>query len=110
VLLSTHIVEDVAQTCQNLAILSKGQVMFQGSIVQMLQQAYGSVWLVTAPSGMKLQGRHVVVSTINKGAVMQYRVVGERPVPTREIIVMAVEPGLEDSYIWLMREQQSIFA
>lgn len=107
VLLSTHIVEDIAQTCQDLAILSNGQMRFQGSIVQMLEQACGSVWLVSAPPGIKVQGKHSVVSTINKGTMIQYRVVGEPPLPTREISVVAVEPGLEDSYIWFMREQQA---
>lgn len=110
ILLSTHIVEDIAQTCQNLAILSNGQVRFQGSIGEMLQRACGSVWLVTAPLGIKFQGRYTVVSTINTGTTMQYRVVGEQPLSTREISVVAVEPGLEDGYIWLMREQQSAFA
>ena len=107
VLLSTHIVEDVAQTCQDLAILSNGQVRFQGSIVQMLQQARGSAWIVSAPPGAKVQGRYSVVSTINKGPITQYRVIGEPPLPTKEISVVAVEPGLEDSYIWLMRAQQT---
>lgn len=107
VLLSTHIVEDVAQTCRNLAILNNGQILFQGSIVQMIQQTRGAVWLVTAPADIKFQGRHTVVSTINQGTMMQYRVVGEQPVPTREISVVPVEPGLEDSYLWFMRERSA---
>ncbi|GCE22405.1 ABC transporter ATP-binding protein [Dictyobacter kobayashii] len=106
VLLSTHIVEDIAQTCQHLAILRQGQVTFQGTIAQMLQQARGSVWLVTTPPGFRFQGAAEVVSTINMGSAMQYRIVGDRPPQTRDVSVVAVEPGLEDSYLWLMRGQQ----
>ncbi|MDQ2907118.1 MAG: ABC transporter ATP-binding protein, partial [Chloroflexota bacterium] len=36
VLLSTHIVEDIAQTCQNIAVMKSGQVVFQGTVAQML--------------------------------------------------------------------------
>src|SRR5438477_3657943 len=32
VLLSTHIVEDIAQTCRNLAILKQGHIIFQGTV------------------------------------------------------------------------------
>src|SRR5215469_2708160 len=49
VLLSTHIVEDVAQTCQRLAVLTLGRVVFQGTIADMLAQTRGHVWLVVAP-------------------------------------------------------------
>ena len=47
VLLSTHIVEDIAQTCQNLAILKGGRVIFQGTVADMLRETRGKVWTLT---------------------------------------------------------------
>src|SRR5258708_23583984 len=76
VLLSTHIVEDIAQTCQNIAVMKAGRVIFQGTIAQMLEDTRGKVWLVTT-SGPRSQGDVTTVSAINMGATIQYPVVGE---------------------------------
>lgn len=103
VLLSTHIVEDIAQTCRNLAVMKSGHVIFTGTIAQMLQEANGNVWSITT-QGPKPEGNLTVVSTLNMGATVQYRVVGE---PFSHIGAILVEPTLEDGYVWLMREQRS---
>lgn len=100
VLLSTHIVEDIAQTCRNLAIMKSGRVVFQGTTAELINEARGKVWTVTT-DGPKPQGDLMVVSTMNMGASMQYRVVGELIERTG---AAPTEPSLEDSYVWLMRE------
>src|SRR5947209_4398425 len=46
VLLSTHIVEDIAQTCHNLAVMREGAVIFQGAIGEVIGAARGKVWNV----------------------------------------------------------------
>lgn len=103
VLLSTHIVEDIAQTCQHLAIMKQGQVIFQGTVAEMVSEARGKVWIVTT-QGRKPEGNFTVVSTMNMGTSVQYRIVGEPPV---QDTAMPVEPSLEDGYVWLMREQHA---
>jgi ABC-type multidrug transport system ATPase subunit len=102
VLLSTHIVEDIAQTCRNIAVMSRGQVIFQGTVAQMLQTTYGKVWLITTP-GPRPAGNFTIVSQLNMGANVQYRVVGNIS-PGSEAV--PAEPGLEDGYVWLMHFQQ----
>ncbi|HLZ57641.1 MAG TPA: ABC transporter ATP-binding protein [Ktedonosporobacter sp.] len=107
VLLSTHIVEDIAQTCQNLAMMKSGAILFRGTTGQMLQEARGRVWTITT-RGNKPQGNVTIVSTVNMGDTVQYRVVGE-PSPQDGIIAARpVEPGLEDGYVCLMREQRTL--
>ncbi|HLG75164.1 MAG TPA: ABC transporter ATP-binding protein [Ktedonobacteraceae bacterium] len=101
VLLSTHIVEDIAQTCQNLAMMKSGQIIFQGTINQMLEETRGKVWLVTTP-GPKPAGDCIVVSTVNMGTTMQYRVVGEL---ASQAEASPAAPGLEDSYVWFMHRK-----
>ncbi len=102
VLLSTHIVEDIAQTCQNLAVMKAGRVIFQGTVTEMLQETRGKVWTLAVPGGAKPEGNFTVVSMLNMGASVQYRVVGE-PLPGQQ--ATPAEPSLEDGYVWLMREQ-----
>ncbi len=100
VLLSTHIVEDIAQTCRRLAIMYKGSLVFQGTIEALTDEARGRVWVVTT-NGERPEGDLTVVSTMNMGATVQYRVVGQLPAGLNAV---PAEPSLEDSYVWLMRE------
>lgn len=108
VLLSTHIVEDVAQTCRVLAVLAGGQMRFNGSVAGLVQAARGKVWIVTT-DGPKPDGDFTVVSTLHLGDSAQYRVVGE---PSPFLGATPADPSLEDGYVWLMQEQcaQSVVA
>lgn len=98
VLLSTHIVEDIAQTCQNIAVMKSGQVIFQDTIARMLQDTRGKVWLLTT-YGPQPEGDFTIVSALNMGANVQYRVVGDLSLRAGAV---PTEPGLEDGYVWLM--------
>jgi len=101
VLLSTHIVEDIAQTCQRLAVLKDGHLIFQGTTVAAMREAQGKVWIITT-SGYKPEGNFTVVATLHMGTTAQYRIVGD---PSPEAAAVPAEPTLEDTYVWLMREQ-----
>jgi ABC-2 type transport system ATP-binding protein len=106
VLLSTHIVEDIAQTSQNIAVMKNGQVIFQGTVTQMLQATYGKVWLITT-HGPRPEGNFTIVSQLNMGANVQYRVVGNLSPGSSAV---PTEPGLEDSYVWLMHVHEPLVA
>ena len=111
VLLSTHIVEDIAQTCRKLAILKNGRVVFEGTTIDLIGQARGKVWVVTTnTTGNKSSrptGNITVVSTMHMDTSVQYRVVGE-PTPADGAEAVLTEPSLEDSYVWLMLEQRAV--
>jgi ABC-2 type transport system ATP-binding protein len=108
ILLSTHIVEDIAQTCRNLAILKNGRVVFQGTTGDLIGEARGRVWIVTS-QGQRPTGNITIVSTLHMGDSVQYRVVGELDKPGADGVA-PTEPSLEDSYVWLMREQRALAA
>ena len=104
VLLSTHIVEDIAQTCQRLAVLKGGHLIFQGTTVDVVREAQEKVWIITT-SGYKPEGNFTVVATLHMGTTVQYRVVGDL---SREAAAVPAEPTLEDAYVWLMRERLTV--
>jgi ABC-type multidrug transport system ATPase subunit len=104
VLLSTHIVEDIAQTCRTLAVLAQGRVVFQGTIGELIGRARGAVWTLTALPGEKPRGDVAIVSTLHVGDAVQYRTVGE---PAPGLPREQVTPTLEDAYIWLMRGERA---
>jgi len=101
VILSTHIVEDIGQTCRKMAVLSKGRLLFHGSPQELTAAAEGSVWTVLSPDGRKPDGGTVVVSMIHLAEGVQYRLVGPKPEGFRDIKPAA--PGLEDGYVRLMQ-------
>ena len=44
VILSTHIVEDVADLCNNMAVINKGSVILAGKPLQLVEQMQGKIW------------------------------------------------------------------
>ena len=87
VVLSTHLVEDIAAVCTNVVVLWQGQVLFQGQPAQLRERAAGMVWLADAvPDSALLSWR------TEEGAL---RVIGPRPTPS----AVGIEPTLEDAYL-----------
>ncbi len=105
VILSTHIVEDIGQTCRDMAVLSKGKILFHGAPLELTRQAEGRVWAVLSQEGRKPDNGLTVVSMLHLAEGVQYRLVGadasQYPQATQ------VPPGLEDGYVWLMKENLS---
>lgn len=44
VILSTHIVDDVAELCPNMAILASGEILLKGNPISLIEQVKGKVW------------------------------------------------------------------
>ena len=101
VLLSTHIVEVIGQTCRDIAVLAKGQVLFRGSPAELTNAAGGRVWTVTADRVVEPEGGQTIVSMLHLSDGIQYRLVGPSAEghPTAE----PARPSLEDGYVWLMK-------
>jgi ABC-2 type transport system ATP-binding protein len=99
VILSTHIVEDIAQTCRNLAILNRGKLLFEGTSAELIDGARGKVWTVTT-DGPKPEGDATVVSMLHLAEGTQYRLVGDLQIGSG---AEPTHPSLEDGYIWLMQ-------
>ena len=47
VILSTHIVEDVADLCPRMAVLAGGKVRLEGAPLELIQSTRGTVWMKT---------------------------------------------------------------
>lgn len=101
VILSTHIVEDIGQTCQDMAVLSKGQILFRGSPVELTRAAEGRVWTVLSRDARKPNHTLTVVSMLHMTEGVQYRLVGADACEYPQAAL--AQPGLEDGYVWLMK-------
>ncbi|ABW13384.1 ABC transporter related [Parafrankia sp. EAN1pec] len=96
VLLSTHIVDDIAQTCREVAVLARGVLVFRGTVDELTHRARGRVWSVVTDGPPPAEG--TVVSALPHEDGMRYRVVAPAaPGPQAR----PVEPALEDGYLAL---------
>jgi len=105
VLLSTHIVEDIAQTCRRVAVLTGGRIIFDGTTAALAQAAAGYVWTVTT-EGPKPAGQVTVLAMAPHGAVTRYRVLGTPDDHGQDVPAAPAVPTLEDGYLWLMNKRQ----
>jgi ABC-2 type transport system ATP-binding protein len=97
VILSTHIVEDVADLCTNMAIIAGGEVLRQGKPLAAIEEIRGKTW-------KKIIGRDeldahassyaVISSRLFAGRVMIHVFADSQPDRSFE----PVEPDLEDVY------------
>ena len=100
VILSTHIVEDISQSCNEVAVINKGQLAFNGRPRDLIAQARGKTWHITT-NGERPNHNLTIVSTLQLQDSVQFRILGE---PTDYPNAEPVEPSLEDGYIWLMQQ------
>lgn len=101
VLFSTHVVEDLAATCNQLAVMKKGHFLYSGSIQNLLDHAAGYVWECTVPDPAKARDLE-----------QKYRISSKQQAEggIRLRILSRVKPGidcrpasvtLEDAYMYL---------
>ena len=94
VLLSTHIVDDIAQTCREVAVLAKGRLIFRGTVDELTRRAEGQVWSIVTDGPPPTEG--TVVSALPHDDGMRYRIVAATAPNPR---AHPVQPGLEDGYL-----------
>jgi ABC-type multidrug transport system ATPase subunit len=96
VILSTHIVDDVADLCPLMAVLADGKVRLQGKPAALIESTRGKIWKRSIDSEQLegLQAAHDVISTrLFAGKTVIHVLADNRPVGFE-----AVEGGLEDVY------------
>src|SRR5688500_6866839 len=105
VILSTHIVEDVAELCSRMAIIDKGEILLEGEPAAAVAALRGRVWtrVVARAELPAMAQRHTVICTKLLGGRTLVHVYAESsPGPEFE----HVEPDLEDVYFSVMAGHQ----
>lgn len=101
VLFSTHVVEDLAATCNQLAVMQKGHFLYAGSVSELLEHAKGNVWtFVTADSvqAKEVERKYLLSAKQYTENGIQLRILSkEKP----ELDCKPEQATLEDAYIYL---------
>jgi ABC-type multidrug transport system ATPase subunit len=101
VLLSTHIVEDVAELCTHMAIVNRGEILLEGEPQCEVERLRGHIWRrqVAREQLPALEQTHAVISTkLLAGRTLVHVYSEETPGPDFQL----VEPDLEDVYFTVM--------
>jgi ABC-type multidrug transport system ATPase subunit len=104
VILSTHIVEDVADLCPRMAIISKGEVLMTGEPREAIAAMRERVWskIVVKAALPEYQSRFTVLSTrLIGGQPLIHVYNGSQP----EEGFTPVDPDLEDVYFQQLHQR-----
>jgi ABC-type multidrug transport system ATPase subunit len=104
VILSTHIVDDVTDLCQQMAIIHGGQVVTTGEPNRLAEDLNGRIWQKTINKDelVQLQSEILVLSTrLRGGRLMVHVDCDHQPDPS----FLPVEPDLDDVYFRAIRHR-----
>ncbi|MDE6451524.1 MAG: efflux RND transporter permease subunit, partial [Odoribacter sp.] len=102
VIFSTHIIEDIASSCNQVGVINKGSLKYYGTPAEMAEIAKDVTWTFEIPARefAKLPAELLLVHHIRNGENIKVRCLSEKqPVPN----AVRTTPLLEDSYLWLLR-------
>ncbi|MFI6734974.1 ABC transporter ATP-binding protein [Nonomuraea sp. NPDC050451] len=99
VLLSSHVVSDLEETCDWLVVLNRGRLQVSGDIEQLLDRHL----VLTGPDGASAAGMHVVAAS-RTGRQVSMLVRGGPPLDPRW---QARRPGLEELVMGYLRSPES---
>lgn len=100
VLLSTHVTEDLAATCEKLCVMRKGKIAYNGSISALISTAENHVFSCVFDNEMefqKFQRKYRIASKIYKSDYIEVKFVS---VDVPKFVCDICSPSLEDAYIY----------
>ena len=103
VILSTHIVGDIEATCENIAVLNQGEILFRGKVSQLLEAVKGKVYMakVSAMELPSIREKFLVTGILTNGSSANIKIISEEP-PMKDAELTG--PDVEDAYMYLMRQ------
>ena len=107
VIFSTHIIEDIASSCDRVAVLNHGRLKYLGPPGKMTDQARGHVWqcVIDEERFQHTQKKFKVVHHIRLEKDIRIRILADkRPLPEAKEVM----PTLEDAYLWLLGDVNGI--
>ena len=101
ILMSTHIVGDISSTCEDIAVLNFGRLLFHGPPEELVRHAENKTWTLHVDDDgfAKVQKEWHVVTVTPVGDDLAVRIVGDDAPPRG---AEPEPPNLEDAYIYFM--------
>ena len=103
VIFSTHIIEDISSSCNQVAVINRGQVKYHGTPIEMVNLADDLVWQYDVPASEfdKMPNKHMVTHHMRVGQNIRVRMLSHEK-PADDAVV--AKPVLEDAYLCLIKD------
>lgn len=102
VILSTHIVGDIEATCEKIAIMNEGEILWKGTVEGLLENARGKVFTADVPSErlQDVKRSCIVTGMLKTRENITVRLIAETE-PEGFPVTLA-EPNCEDAYMYCL--------
>lgn len=109
VILSTHIVDDVAHTCKRVGVMNQGSLLYDGTTSEFIETVQGKVWEMTVANRnssavesdnyewREFRKKYQIVGQNHTADGIHLRIVSDTQ---PDNAALNVEPTLEDAYIY----------
>lgn len=105
ILFSTHVVEDLVATCNQLAVMKKGAFLYAGSMQELINEAKGDIWICRATDekqAREIEKKYHVSSKQYVDGELRIKLINKgKP----DIDCTPVSATLEDAYIYITNKQ-----
>ena len=106
IIISTHILEDIVYTCKNMAVLSKGRLIYNGEIENVIKQCNGKIWEYNTCDYNEMQmvrDKYDAISIENKGEEWKIIVYAKK---CPFLGAKSCFPNFEQAYVVLGKENE----
>lgn len=105
ILFSTHVVEDLVATCNQLAVMKKGAFLYAGSMQELINEAKGHIWICRATDekqAREIEKKYHVSSKQYVDGELRIKLINKgKP----DIDCTPESATLEDAYIYITNKQ-----
>jgi len=103
VIFSTHIIEDISSSCNQVAVINRGDLKYFGTPGDMVNMGVGFVWQFTIPAKEfdNIADKKLIVHHMRDGENIRVRCLSMEK-PTEDAV--NVSPHLEDAYLCLLKD------
>ena len=103
VIFSTHIIEDISSSCNQVAVINRGDLKYFGTPNDMVNMGNGFVWQFSIPAKDfdNIADKKLIVHHMRDGENIRVRCLSKEK-PQEDAI--SVSPHLEDAYLCLLKD------
>ena len=102
VILSTHIVGDIEATCEDIAIMNNGRILWQGTVSELIHNADNKVFTVNVNKKQlpQIKKNYIVTGMLVQSEYTTVRIISDVKPDIQG--VTTAEPNLEDAYMYCL--------
>jgi len=102
VILSTHIVGDIESTCENIAIMDEGRILWKGTVSELLENAKGHIYTASIEKQYmsQIKKEYIVTGMITQSDYTTVRLVSDAEPDLPNAVL--TEPDLEGAYMYCL--------